>query len=424
MTAPSVARRDPGYRHAVRLADLGDPVATWQYAERYLGGGTRTYSRYAADLDIAAEHHPQHGAPRFGVPTFWVDPGRGSYLPGGIASPLPARYRRGEAFLLPVHPGTLVVPGVAADLAGCPPGPPVQVVPSANARTVFVERIDGAPVPPHFLKLHYPRRLSRFTRRLRRPVIALQLWVAEELAAIGIPLLPEVAGAVVGTDPVQAWGFLVREAELPGAAAWPVTVPLFALYGRDLRAPADPTLLEQLVVHSGEEAEQWVCRRLIEPMITQWTEALLRTGCAVELHGQNTLLGLSADLRATRIGYRDCAVYVDPAIRAERGLTRPLPPRNVISQDVRKPRPQVLSLVYDSFLGHHTLAFVARLAQERFGVSPAALHRYAKKVFAEAVAARCGPRDLLPPTVYYYDDQLHPDGDWRLVDTGALPNWR
>jgi hypothetical protein len=414
----------PGYRHVVRLAEIADPVATWQYAERYLGGGTRTYSRYAAQLDIAPEHHPQHGAPRFRVPTFWVEPGRGTYLPGAAASPLPARYRDREAFLLPVHPGTLSIPAVRADLAGCRPGPPIEVVPSANARTVFVERIGGAPVPPHFLKLHYPRRLSRFTRRLRRPVIALQLWVADELARIGAPVLPEVGGGVVGTDPGRAWGFLLREARLPGAQRWPVTVPLFALYGRDVRAPADPTLLEQLVGHSREDAEQWVTRRLVEPMVTRWAEALLGTGCAVELHGQNTLLCLSPDLRQTRVGYRDCAVYVDPAIRADRGLTGQLPPRNVIGQDIDQPRSRVLSLVYDSFLGHHTLAFVARLARDRFGVSPEALHRYAKKVFAEAVAARCGGSDLLPPTVYYYDDMLHPDGAWRLVDTGTSPQWR
>jgi hypothetical protein len=64
------------------------------------------------------------------------------------------------------------------------------------------------------------------------------------------------------------------------------------------------------------------------------------------------------------------------------------------------------------------------LARDRFGVSPEALHRYAKKVFAEAVAARCVGSELLPPTVYYYDDMLHPDGAWRLVDTGAAPQWR
>jgi Ferric iron reductase FhuF-like transporter len=405
---------------SARAGEVGAPYARWQYAERYLGGGTRTYSRYAADLEIAPQFHPQHGTPRFDVPTFWVDPERGRYLVGAIPSALHRRYRSGESFLLPVHPETLTEPAVRDELAGCRPGPPIEVVPSANARTVFVVGVDRAPVEPHFLKLHYPKRLSRFTRRLRWQVIALQLWVAEELWRVDAPFLPEVGGGVLGHDPVEAWGFLVREARVRDASALPVTVPLFALYGHDVRAPADPSLLEQLVDHSGQSAEAWITGRLIEPMISLFVDVLLRTGCALELHGQNTLLCLGDDLRSTRLAYRDCAIYVDPAIRADRGLTRALPPRNVISLDVRKPREQVFSLVYDCFLGHHTLDFIARLAAERFGVDPAALHRFARRAFAD----RAGGEPLLPPTVYYYDDQLHAGGEWRLVDTGAPPRWR
>jgi hypothetical protein len=84
----------------------------------------------------------------------------------------------------------------------------------------------------------------------------------------------------------------------------------------------------------------------------------------------------------------------------------------------------VLSLVYDSFLGHHALAFVARLVRQRFGVPPAALQAAARQRFAAALAAGGGPGDLLPQTVYYYDDRLHPDGQWHLVDTGTPPLWR
>jgi hypothetical protein len=31
---------------------------------------------------------------------------------------------------------------------------------------------------------------------------------------------------------------------------------------------------------------------------------------------------------------------------------------------------------------------------------------------------------LLPETVYYYDQVLRQGGTWRLVDTGAVPDWR
>lgn len=419
-------RGDPTHPAAVLLSEVAaasDPAAAravWQQAERYLGGGTRDYSRYAADLEISPRFHPQHGQRSFELPTFLIDPHRGRVLTSRVASTLPARYRRGDSFLLPVHPETLTDPAVRAQLAGCPAGPRLRVVPSANARTVFVEQWDGQPVEPHFVKLHYPKRLSRFTRRLRQPVIALHLWVAEELATIAAPVLPEVGGGVIGDDPAQAWGFLLREAAVPATPTLPYVLPLFALYGRDIRAPDHPTLLEQLILASGQPPAQWVCQRLIEPMLTLWARALLRVGCAIELHGQNTLLCLSADLRTTRIGYRDCAVYVDPAIRAGRGLSRPLPPRNVISRDITHPRGHVLSLVYDSFMGHHTLTYVASVLRRRFGVAESVLHRHARRVFNDLLT----DRDLLPDTVYYYDDVLHPDGGWRLVDTGRRPCWR
>jgi hypothetical protein len=404
----------------VLLEEFAEPMPAWQRAERYLGGGTRTYSRYAADLEVSPRYHPQLGSESFPVPTFRVPHSRGRYLTGSLHSDLHDHYRDDESFLLPVHPETLAMPGIGAQLAGCRRGPSLQVVPSANARTVFVQRIGDQPAPAHFVKLHYPKRLSRFTRRLRQPVITLQLWVADELAAIGAPVLPEVGGGVIGDDPEQAWGYLLREAAVRQPAGLPYLVPLFALYGRDIRAPAEPTLLEQLVAASGDDPQQWVVRRLIEPMVTLWADALLRTGCAIELHGQNTLLCLSGDLRHTAVAYRDCAVYVDPALRSARGLHRPLPPRNVISRDVPHPRAQVLSLVYDSFLGHHTLAYVARLLHQRFGVAEAALHTAARRV----LAGQLGRQGLLPRTVYYYDDRLHADGGWRLIDTGAAPQWR
>lgn len=407
------------------------PGATWRYAERYLGAGTRTYSPFAADLEISRTYHPQLGAPSFAVPTFRLEPHQGAWLSNSLASQLPALYRDGAAMLLPVHPEVLATPDLPGREVLCEVGrgPPLEVEPSANARTVFVRRIDGRAVQPHFVKLHYPKRLSRFTRRLRRPIIELQLWVADELARVGAPLLPEVAGAVLGHDPVQAWGFLTREARARdsndgagGADSGDLiyTVPLFALYGRDVHAPDDPTLLEQLIVRSGQDAGTWVSHHLVEPLVRLWCDVLLRTGCAIELHGQNTLLRFAIDGRRSRLAYRDCAVYVDPRIRAEAGLTGALPPRNVISRDVRKPRAQVFSLVYDSFLGTHTLDYVARLVESRFGVRPGLLHRHARDVFAVA----SGRDDLLPATVAYYDDRLHDDGGWELVDTGAEPRWR
>lgn len=398
-----------------------DPLAVWRYAERYLGVGTRSYSTFSADLEISEDYHPQRGRDTFPVDTFVVPDDLGAYLRNGLGSRLHELYRRDGAFLLPVHPDTLALAGLPDRdrLLGCRPGPRLTVTPTANARTVLVTAAGDRPVPPHFVKLHYPRRLSRFTRRLRRPIIELQLWVAAELARIRAPFLPEVGGGVFGHDPHEAWGFLLREAR-PAAPAPEYLIPLFALYGGDYRRPDDPTLVEQLVERSGSSAEQFLVERVIRPMVALWVSVAGESGCVPEMHGQNALFAFSADGDRTGIVYRDCGIYVDPGVRRDRFLPPDLPPVNVISRDIRFPREQVFSLAYDSFMGHHTLAYLAAVAARRFGVPADSLRAAARAEFARRPAGH----GLLPATVFYYDDELHPDGQWRLVDTGEPPRWR
>lgn len=405
----------------MKLQNTDNPLETWEYAERYLGVGTRTYSAFAADMKIADAFHPQRGEASFTVKTFRLPDHAGSYLRNTIPSSLHEIYRGDGSFLLPVHPETLAFEGLRAreDLLRFDAGPALDVVPTANARTVFVRAVGGRPVAPHFLKLHFPKRLSRFTRRLRRPIIALELWVAEEFNRIGVPFLPEVGGGVFGDDPREAWGYLLRECRSSVVEGPAYTVPLFALYGQDYHAPQDPTLLEQLIAGSGERPLDYIRGRIIEPMIKLWVQALQKTGCAAELHGQNTLFAFSKDGAESRVLYRDCAIYVDPSIRDGLGLLG-LPGVNVISRDIQFPSEQVLSLVYDSFMGHHALAFIARLASARFGVRHGALEDVARETFA----SHAGDRRLLPETVYYYDNEIYEGGKWRLVDTGERPQWR
>lgn len=403
----------------MRLKDTDEPTHVWLYAERFLGGGTRTYSRFSADLDISRPYHPQYGDESVILPTFRVPDSHGVYLRNGIDSPLHRLYRGDGWFLLPVHPDTLSLPTLFGRerLLRLPAGPPVRAVPTANARTLLVRQIGDRPVEPHFLKLHYPRRLSRFGRRLRRPTIELQLWVSAELHRVGVPFLPEVGGGAYGDDTGEAWGYLLRERRLLGGSLR-YTVPLFALYGADVRAPGDPTLLEQLVERTGLGAAELLAERVVAPLVALWWRILRTTGCLAEPHGQNALVTFDPD--EVRIGYRDCGIYVDAGVRAARGLAGDLPPRNVIPCHVDKEPAQVRSLVYDTFLGHHALSYLARLAEARLGVPPRVLHQAARRAFHEAA----DPALPLPATVYNYDDRLYPDGEWHLVDTGTPPEWR
>jgi Ferric iron reductase FhuF-like transporter len=394
----------------------------WEYAERYLGVGTRRYSSFSDDSEISERYDPRRGAVTFDLRSYVVPDGAGSFVTSSLPSSLIDRYRDGVSFLLPVHPDTYErLDDTSREvLRGLDAGPTVSVTPSANGRTVFVYAIDGQPVERHFLKLHFPGRLSRFTRRLRQPIIRLQIWVAEELVRIGCPVLPEVGGGFLGDDPTQAWGYLIREALPIGASRPDFLVPVFALYGKDAHASTDSTLLEQLVDRSGEPALDYIGDRVVRPMVRMWLAAAQQAGLTLETHGQNTLFGFSEDGRDTVVIYRDGGIYVDPAIRSHRGLTREMPPVNVISRDVTLPADQVRSLAYDSFMGHHVLSLIAGLARERFDVPQAELQDVARDEFGQCNDGTAP----LPATVYYYDDQLHPDGNWTLVDTETKPEWR
>ena len=55
-----------------------------------------------------------------------------------------------------------------------------------------------------------------------------------------------------------------------------------------------------------------------------------------------------------------------------------------------------------------------------FGVRPEQLHEVARSAFA-AESSGLVP---MPSSTFYYDDALHDDGGWKLVDTGRPPLWR
>lgn len=416
----------------MRIADTlpmtsGRTCETFVYAERYLGVGTRTYSTFSEYIDGTPAYHPRVGKETFSLPSFFIRGGQGTWLGNGLRSPLLAHYHDGREFLLPVHPDTLSCEELLHRdlLQAAAPGPPIRVSPTANVRTVFVHAIGNRPVAPHFLKLHYPRRLSRFTRRLRQPIIELELWVAKELDRIRTPLLAEVGGGVIGLDGSEEdrWGFILREA-LPRHAPLPegcYLLPCFALYGTDHLAPHDPPLLRQLVEHSGEPAEDFITERLLAPMLGMWIDALGASGCILETHGQNTLFAYDPASRRSAIAYRDCALYISPALREQNGLPLDYPPKNVIGLDVPHALPRVLSLVYDRFMGHHHLAYLARAAQEHLGLPTGRLQAAAQEIFRARIGAL---GSLFPAQEFYYSDELLPNNRWELIDTCERPVWR
>src|SRR5204863_6672035 len=124
------------------------------------------------------------------------------------------------------------------ELHALPRGAPIEVAPTASTRTVLTtETLANA--PPHFIKLHYPRRISRFNRRLKRKNIQNSVEVTRDLARVTsekFAYLPDTLGFVYG-DGDDAWGVLVREGTPRPFRQQRFLIPFFALYGGDLKCP-------------------------------------------------------------------------------------------------------------------------------------------------------------------------------------------
>ena len=396
-----------------------DPFQVWQDAERYLTLGARTYSPFCNIMDVAKRHRPQDGDRTFELESFWLSYDIGSYIANGVHSELHDLYRHADRFLFVVHPDVLAMPGLhlGSLLEGTLRGPAVEVAPSANVRTVFVTRIDGKAVASHFLKLHYPRRISRFFRPLPLEDIEVQLWSTRQLANVGLAVFPDVGGGVLGSAPSEAWGYIVREATPANGRGLRYAVPLFALYSRDIRSPSDPILLAQLSQTGHAPA---LIETIVRGMIQMWITAVSKAGCLIEPHSQNTLFMFSGADDSWQVAYRDVGIYADPPICLNGGAVSGRPPIDEIGRDVQIPREQLLSLTYDTFLGHHALAYLSRSVCATFGIKSSFMPNLAKSIFSELGGHELG----LPATTFAFDDKLYLNEEFRLLDTEQPPIWR
>ncbi len=402
----------------MRLESLTHDPHTFLHMERYVNEDTRTYSRFASYSEVAPEYRPGSLSGYFDVPCLCLAR-EGSEL--YLNDPLPElrdKYVSEERILFPVHPEVFYASKFTYPVAGrrFPLEGFVSVAPTASTRTVFNFS------DHNFLKLHCPRRISRFSRRLRVNVIRNSIFASRELGEVDIPFfgyLPETIGAAYDFGG-ESWGFILRESlPRPRVAEPRYLIPLFALYARDSRFPGDPSLLTQLIEHHHADPESFVLGSLILPLIAAWCRVVRERGLILEMHGQNTLLELDDDLLPRRVIYRDLDVFTDPETRTERGLGDPFR-KNRIGVDLAYGRREVYSLAYDSFLGHHLLDYLARALKEAYGIGDGDLTRYAREVFS---AGFPDAEKYFGKDVFYYGDRIWNENKFELVPSGR-PKWR
>ncbi len=308
------------------------------------------------------------------------------------------------------------------ELHALPRGEPIEVAPTASTRTVLTTET-LVNVPAHFIKLHYPLRISRFNRRLRRKNIQNSVEVTRDLTHVScekFAYLPDALGFTYG-DGDNGWGFLVRERIPRPFREQRFLIPFFALYGGDLKRPDDPPLLVQLIEKLGTEPQAFVVEEIMIPVLECWAKVVRERGILLESHAQNILLEIDQDFRPHRIVHRDCDVWVDGEHRTRVGLETPFVQLS-IGSDTPFPREQHYSLVYDHFIGRELFDYLLKILKRFYGTK--------EETVRDRVAAafhRCFPdaQDFVPAgTTYYFSNEILPGNEFHLVDMKQAPDWR
>jgi hypothetical protein len=392
--------------------------------ERYVDGGAKTYSELAARTEAAPCYRPESGAPSFNLVAANAPKDR---IVAFTADPSPGlvdHFVREQGILFPVHPETFANSSLEGfdDLHALSREAPIRVAPTASTRTVFVlDETDAA--PPHFLKLHYPVRISRFNRRLRRKNIQNSVAVTRELAGIRaerFAYLPDVLGVTFGSNP-EAWGFLVREASPRPSIEGRFLIPGFALFAKDLRHPNDPPLLAQMIERLDAEPSSFAVEEIFAPIVECWCAAARGYGFLLESHAQNILLEIDSDFRPRRIVHRDFDVWIDLDARrsSELGESRFIPGTGL---DKGPPIEQRYSVVYDRFIGHGFFDYLLDLLKRDYGVDEEWVLSRVRQTFHNAFpdADRFFPAD----TMFYFVKDPPVGREFALQDLRQLPVWR
>jgi siderophore synthetase component len=392
--------------------------------ERYVDGGAKSYSGLAARTDVAPCYRPESDVPSFDLVALSSPEDRVVLFEGDPTPSLVGHFVREQGILLPVHPETYADRSLEGSevLQTLPHEAPIRVAPTASTRTVFVLDSTGG-VPRHFLKLHYPVRISRFNRRLRTKNIRNSVAVSLELADIRaerFAYLPDVLGATFGSGE-EAWGFLAREASPRPFVEGRFLIPGFALFAKDLRRPDDPPLLAQMIERLGVEPSSFTVEEIFIPIVECWCAAARNHGILLESHAQNTLLEIDGEFRPRRIVHRDFDVWIDGEARRRLGVDA----QGAISEIAPDTGPSIeqrYSLVYDRFIGHGFFDYLLDLLKRRYGVDEERIVSRVRRAFHDDFpdADRLFPAD----TMFYFAENPPSGREFALEDLRRPPVWR
>ncbi|WP_414474377.1 IucA/IucC family C-terminal-domain containing protein [Microvirga sp. M2] len=394
------------------------------YMERYVDEGARTYSPLAGRTEAAPRYRPESDTPWFDLVTFNAPRDRVSVFQADPAPALLHHFIRPEGVLFAVHPETWAndtVEGLG-DIRALPRDTPIRVAPTASTRTVLALE-PPKNVPGHFLKLHYPVRISRFNRELRLKNIHNSVAVSRDLANLRFDkfaYLPDTLGIAFGADE-QSWGFLIRETWPRPFVTGRFLIPCFALYAGDLNHPDAPPLLVQMIDRLAAEPVPFVINRVFAPVVECWARVARERGILLESHAQNTLLEVDRDFVPRRVVHRDFDVWVDPGARHRAGLEIPFLGRGMAA-DTDEAVKQHYSLVYDQFIGHHFFGYVAGILKSYYGVDEEIVRAQVREVFHRSFPD--AGRSFPARTMFKFRNEVPPGRNVMLEDMQQPSVWR
>lgn len=285
-----------------------------------------------------------------------------------------------------------------------------KAIPTSSTRTVYL--------PDHnlFIKLHIPKRISRFQRRVHNPYVSQNIETVDDL----IPnlkgdyaILRDVIGVVQNKSD---WGFIIRDAIPYPKENDSIIIPALSLYGVDNFSPKDDPILIQLIQASDQDPIKYTST-LIDQSIKAWWHIYSSTGLIVDPHGQNILFAFNDNLEFRNVVIRDFyAIDLDNNQRVKAGLK---PIHTNMDASKNNQIGPTLSNVYDFNFGHHMMDFISRCLVKYFHIDENILQEAVRRSFNKYV-----DQTIMPNTTYKYADKTFTDGNEELVDTGKPPKWR
>jgi hypothetical protein len=397
------------------------------YLERYRNQGTRTYSSHASYTEAGERYRPDAGHDAFELPAFALPRSQVLVYTANPPEALSSFYLGEPQVFFCIHPQVLETlpqdPYIRNVLCASINKKEIIVTPSSSTRTLFVTPTEH----PHAIKVHFPFKVSRYTRKMRDEVVEQAINVSRELEN-EIHLLDErfaffrevigVSHKQLGPDSARGenWGYIVRDmVPFPRVSVDRPLVPGFSLYGEDFYEPDKPMLLYHLI--GDRDPVTYVLDNIMLPIVRHWAACFLHFGYLIEPHGQNVLFEIEEDGTVGRIVHRDLSVGIDMRRRRDIGKSN-----SELNQYNRMESGAFHSITYDRFMGTHFFDRIVEACQQKYtGLGKEDFCGPCKEEFEKRLPEHAR---YFPKTVWYFSEKRDEFNKPLYNDTGVAPQWR